>query len=66
MLYFSNLRPDMLAMILSWANIKSNGVYGVFDGGCQGLITAAVLDRLQGQGTVWNFFPDKTTAPKYI
>nr|CAH0106748.1 unnamed protein product [Daphnia galeata] len=51
-----NLRPDTLAMIMSLANIKSGGKFGVFDGGCQGLVTAAILDRIQGQGTVWNLF----------
>jgi hypothetical protein len=43
-------------MIMSLANIKSGGKFGVFDGGCQGLVTAAILDRIQGQGTVWNLF----------
>lgn len=46
----------MLAMIMSLANVKSGGHYGIFDGGCQGLITAAMLDRIQGQGVVWNLY----------
>lgn len=51
-----NLRPDMLAMIMSLANIKSEGKYGVFDDGCQGMITASILDRMQGEGKVFNLF----------
>lgn len=49
---------------MSLANVKSNGKYGIFDGGCQGLITAAMLDRIQGMGTVWNLFL-KGTPQKY-
>jgi len=49
-----NLRPDTLAVMLSMANIKCGGSYGVLDGGCQGIISAAILDRIQGQGVVWN------------
>lgn len=51
-------------MIMSLANVKSHGKYGVFDGGCQGLITAAMLDRIQGLGTVWNLCV-KGTVQKY-
>ena len=49
-----NLRPDTLAMIMSLANVKCEGKYGVFDEGCQGMITASILDRMQGQGKVFN------------
>nr|SVE83800.1 EOG090X0AAB [Daphnia pulex] len=61
-----NLRPDTLAMIMSLANIKSNGKFGVFDGGCQGLVTAAILDRIQGHGTVWNLFLKGTPQKRVI
>jgi hypothetical protein len=46
----------MLAMIMSLANVKCEGKYGVFDDGCQGMITASILDRMQGQGQVFNLF----------
>ena len=59
-----NLRPDTLAMIMSLANIKSRGKYGIFDGGCQGLITAAMLDRIQGLGVIWNLYI-RGTPQKY-
>lgn len=52
-------------MIISLANVKCHGSYGVFDGGCQGLITAAMLDRIQGLGVVWNLFL-KGTPQKYL
>nr|SVE94393.1 EOG090X0AAB [Simocephalus serrulatus] len=61
-----NLRSDTLAMIMSLANVKSNGKYGIFDGGCQGLITAAMLDRIQGMGTVWNLFLKGTPQKQAI
>ncbi|KZS11455.1 tRNA- -methyltransferase non-catalytic subunit TRM6 [Daphnia magna] len=61
-----NLRPDTLAMIMSLANIKSNGKFGVFDGGCQGLVTAAILDRIQGFGTVWNLCLKGTPQKRVI
>jgi len=49
-----NLRPDILGVILSMANIKCGGSYGILDGGCQGIISAAILDRIQGQGNLFN------------
>nr|SVE69954.1 EOG090X0AAB [Eubosmina coregoni] len=61
-----NLRPDTLAMIMSLANIKCDGRYGVFDGGCQGMITASILDRMQGQGTVWNLYLKGAQQKKVI
>ena len=51
-------------MIMSLANIKSHGKYGIFDGGCQGLITAAMLDRIQGLGVIWNLYI-RGTPQKY-
>ena len=51
-------------MIMSLANIKSRGKYGIFDGGCQGLITAAMLDRIQGLGVIWNLYI-RGTPQKY-
>ena len=49
---------------MSLANITAGGKYGILDGGCQGLITAAILDRIQGDGTVWNLY-SKGQPQKY-
>ena len=37
-------------------DFRSGGSYAIIDGGCQGLITAAMLDRMQGNGIVWNVY----------
>ena len=43
----SNLRMDSLAQVLNASNVRHNGRYLVVDG-CSGLLTGAMLERLDG------------------
>ncbi len=45
-----NLRVDSLAQLLNNANLRSGGRYMVYEAGCQGLVVAAALERVGGDG----------------
>ncbi len=51
--------------MMTLANIKAGGRYAVLDGGCGGLVLAAILDRIQGDGLVWNLYA-KGKPQKYF
>ena len=50
MLYFSNMRVDSLAQMLTHGNIRAGMTVMVVDS-CDGLVAGAVLERLGGTGS---------------
>ena len=51
-----NLRVDTLSQILSSANVHSGGRYIVYETGAQGLVVAAVLERVGRTGGVTHIY----------
>ncbi|XP_076036433.1 tRNA methyltransferase 6 non-catalytic subunit [Oratosquilla oratoria] len=47
-----NLRIDSLAQMLCHVNVMVGGHYAIFEAGSKGLVTAATLQRLGGQGSL--------------
>ncbi|XP_076652875.1 tRNA methyltransferase 6 non-catalytic subunit [Halictus rubicundus] len=54
-----SLRMDTLAQILSYSDVQSNGLFILYDSGCQGLPAAALLDRIGAntEGHLINLHP---------
>nr|XP_003705142.1 PREDICTED: tRNA (adenine(58)-N(1))-methyltransferase non-catalytic subunit TRM6 [Megachile rotundata] len=54
-----NLRMDTLAQLLSYSDVQSEGLYILYDSGCQGLPAAAMLSRIgeNTQGHLINLHP---------
>ena len=51
-----NLRVDTLAQVLSLTNVHSGGHYLVYETGAQGLVVAAVLERVGLSGSVTHIY----------
>jgi len=51
-----NLRVDSLAQILHYTNIRHGGRYLVYETGAQGIVVAAVLERVGAQGRVTHIY----------
>ena len=54
--FFRNMRIDTLAQMLSYCNVQSGGNFAVYEAGINGLITAAVLQRMGTEGVLINIF----------
>ncbi|CAG7716144.1 unnamed protein product [Allacma fusca] len=52
-----NIRADTLSQILSYGNVHARGKYIVYETGCSGLVVAAVLSRLSGEGLALHVHP---------
>ncbi|XP_076291988.1 tRNA methyltransferase 6 non-catalytic subunit [Lasioglossum baleicum] len=54
-----SLRMDTLAQILSYSDVQSDGLFILYDSGCQGLPAAALLDRIGAntEGHLINLHP---------
>jgi tRNA (adenine-N(1)-)-methyltransferase non-catalytic subunit len=57
-----NLRPDTLGILLSLANVAAHSRVLVLES-CQGLVAAAVAERLGGYGTLCCVSADQKPAP---
>ncbi|CAL1544426.1 unnamed protein product [Lymnaea stagnalis] len=52
-----NMRPDTLSQLLSYSNVRWGSHVGVVET-CQGLVLAALLERMGGQGKLIHFIPN--------
>ena len=51
-----NLRIDTLAQILHAANVRSGGKFIVYETGAQGIVVAAMLERLGSHGRLTHIY----------
>ncbi|CAH0384186.1 unnamed protein product [Bemisia tabaci] len=53
-----NLRSDTLSQIVTAVNLQPTGKYLLYENGCQGLVTAVVLNHLGGNGRLIHLYPN--------
>ena len=58
--FYSNLRIDTLAQMLSYANVQPGGNFGVYEAGIQGLVTGAMLQRMGSEGNLVHIYSGDT------